>query len=218
MTYRMTSGRLRLTSPSSNWRSSMSRSTRAMRCRVAGRYHAIGAERDIEEKRSPSINCEGECVALALTDTGVGIAPDVLPKIFEPFFTTKALGKGTGLGLAQVYGFSRQSGGTVVATTAVGSGTTLTIYLPRSHATLTRSREAPPDPAIRRRAGSGPDRRGQSGGCRSHRVLGGAAWLSHDPRGKRHRGAQPIAARREDRPRAQRHRHAGQHERRRADP
>ena len=67
---------------------------------------------------------EGDFVALAMTDTGVGIAPDVLPRIFEPFFTTKALGKGTGLGLAQVYGFSHQSGGTVVATSAVGSGTT----------------------------------------------------------------------------------------------
>jgi len=74
---------------------------------------------------------EGEFVALAMTDTGVGIAPDVLPRIFEPFFTTKSLGKGTGLGLAQVYGFSHQSGGTVVASSKAGSGTTITIYLPR---------------------------------------------------------------------------------------
>jgi PAS domain S-box-containing protein len=101
--------------------------------------------RNVTLRKSDGIDqCEGEFVALALADTGVGIAPDLLPKIFEPFFTTKALGKGTGLGLAQVYGFSRQSGGTVVATSAVGSGTTVTIYLPRSHATLTRSEEAPP--------------------------------------------------------------------------
>jgi len=100
--------------------------------------------RNVTLKKGDGIDqCEGDFVALALADTGVGIAPDLLPKIFEPFFTTKPLGKGTGLGLAQVYGFSRQSGGTVVATSAVGSGTTVTIYLPRSHATLTRSEEAP---------------------------------------------------------------------------
>jgi len=88
---------------------------------------------------------EGDFVTLAMTDTGVGIAPDVLPRIFEPFFTTKALGKGTGLGLAQVYGFSHQSGGTVVATSKVGSGTAITIYLPRKHATLVKATtEAPP--------------------------------------------------------------------------
>ena len=84
-----------------------------------------------------------------MTDTGVGIAPDVLPKIFEPFFTTKALGKGTGLGLAQVYGFSHQSGGTVVATSAVGSGTAITIYLPRRHAALVKAAEAPSHAADR---------------------------------------------------------------------
>ena len=101
--------------------------------------------RNVTLKKSDGVDqCEGDFVALALADTGVGIAPDVLPKVFEPFFTTKALGKGTGLGLAQVYGFSRQSGGTVVATSTVGSGTTVTIYLPRSRATLTRSEEAPP--------------------------------------------------------------------------
>jgi PAS domain S-box-containing protein len=86
---------------------------------------------------------EGEFVALAMTDTGVGIAPDVLPRIFEPFFTTKALGKGTGLGLAQVYGFSHQSGGTVIASSQVGSGTVITIYLPRKHANVVRAPETP---------------------------------------------------------------------------
>jgi CheY-like chemotaxis protein len=101
--------------------------------------------RNVTLKKSDGVDqLEGDFVALSLTDTGVGIAPDVLPKIFEPFFTTKALGKGTGLGLAQVYGFSRQSGGTVVAKSTVGSGTTFTVYLPRSHATLTRSVEPSP--------------------------------------------------------------------------
>jgi two-component system NtrC family sensor kinase len=85
---------------------------------------------------------QGDFVALAMTDTGVGIAPDVLPRIFEPFYTTKALGKGTGLGLSQVYGFSKQSGGAVVATSTVGSGTAITIYLPRKHATVSKI-EAP---------------------------------------------------------------------------
>ena len=87
---------------------------------------------------------EGDFVALAMTDTGVGIAPDVLPRIFEPFFTTKPLGKGTGLGLSQVYGFSQQSGGAVLATSTVGKGTAITIYLPRKHATLVKTTEAPP--------------------------------------------------------------------------
>jgi PAS domain S-box-containing protein len=91
---------------------------------------------------------EGDFVALAMTDTGVGIAPDVLPRIFEPFFTTKALGKGTGLGLSQVYGFSQQSGGTVVATSTVGRGTAITIYLPRKHATVVKATEAAPSPPI----------------------------------------------------------------------
>ena len=101
--------------------------------------------RNVALKKSDGIDqLEGDFVALAMTDTGVGIAPDVLPRIFEPFFTTKALGKGTGLGLAQVYGFSHQSGGTVVATSAVGSGTAITIYLPRRHAALVKAVEAPP--------------------------------------------------------------------------
>jgi signal transduction histidine kinase len=75
---------------------------------------------------------EGEFVALRITDTGCGIAPDVLPKVFDPFFTTKEADKGTGLGLSQVHGFAHQSGGTVHIESEVGRGTTVTIYLPRS--------------------------------------------------------------------------------------
>src|SRR5579859_3673063 len=75
---------------------------------------------------------EGEFVALRLTDSGVGIAPDMLDKVFDPFFTTKAVGKGTGLGLSQVYGFVHQSGGTVTVDSLLGKGTTVTLYLPRA--------------------------------------------------------------------------------------
>jgi two-component system, NtrC family, sensor kinase len=74
----------------------------------------------------------GPFVSIALTDTGCGIAPEALPRVFEPFFTTKEFGKGTGLGLSQVYGFARQSGGTVTVSSRVGQGSTFTLYLPRS--------------------------------------------------------------------------------------
>ena len=71
-------------------------------------------------------------------DTGCGIEADILPKVFEPFFTTKQLDKGTGLGLSQVYGLTRQSGGTATIASRVGDGTTVTIYLPRSRRPLSR--------------------------------------------------------------------------------
>jgi PAS domain S-box-containing protein len=74
---------------------------------------------------------EGSFVAIAITDTGSGIAADDRERIFEPFFTTKGVGHGTGLGLSQVYGFARQSGGDVAVDSVVGIGTTFTMYLPR---------------------------------------------------------------------------------------
>ncbi len=80
----------------------------------------------------------GEFVALTITDTGCGIADDILPKVFEPFFTTKQLDKGTGLGLSQVYGLTRQSGGTVTIASGLGNGTAVTLYLPRSHRPLSK--------------------------------------------------------------------------------
>jgi signal transduction histidine kinase len=80
----------------------------------------------------------GEFVALRVSDTGCGIPADIVAKVFEPFFTTKAAEKGTGLGLSQVYGFARRSGGTVEIVSEVGRGTTVALYLPRSHGQVDR--------------------------------------------------------------------------------
>ncbi|HEX3536370.1 MAG TPA: ATP-binding protein [Stellaceae bacterium] len=76
----------------------------------------------------------GDFVALAIADNGSGIVPEILPRVFEPFFTTKGRQHGTGLGLSQVYGFTRQSGGTVTIVSEPGRGATVTLYLPRSTA------------------------------------------------------------------------------------
>ncbi len=71
-------------------------------------------------------------VAVSIADTGVGIQPDNLARIFEPFFTTKEVGRGTGLGLSQTYGFAKQSGGNVSVESELGRGATFTIYLPEA--------------------------------------------------------------------------------------
>ena len=73
---------------------------------------------------------EGEWVCIKVTDTGTGISEDALPYIFDPFFTTKEVGKGTGLGLAQVFGIVAQHEGHIEVATQVGKGTTFAIYLP----------------------------------------------------------------------------------------
>ena len=75
----------------------------------------------------------GEFVAVTITDTGTGISESDVDRIFEPFFTTKGVGSGTGLGLSQVIGFAKQSGGDVHVDSRPGEGTTFTLYLPRSY-------------------------------------------------------------------------------------
>ncbi len=74
----------------------------------------------------------GDYVVVSVTDTGIGMKPEVASRVFEPFFTTKEVGKGTGLGLSQVYGFAKQSEGFVTIESAEGRGTTVSVHLPRT--------------------------------------------------------------------------------------
>ncbi|HET6518876.1 MAG TPA: PAS domain-containing protein [Geminicoccaceae bacterium] len=84
----------------------------------------------------------GAYVAIAVTDTGHGIPPELLDHVFEPFFTTKEVGKGSGLGLSMAYGFAQQSGGLITIYSEPGCGTTLRLYLPRAAARGGADREA----------------------------------------------------------------------------
>jgi signal transduction histidine kinase/ActR/RegA family two-component response regulator len=77
---------------------------------------------------------QGDYVLVTVKDTGGGIAPQLLSKVFDPFFTTKPMGSGTGLGLSQVYGFARQSGGVALVRSEVGKGTAVDMYFPAAPA------------------------------------------------------------------------------------
>ena len=89
--------------------------------------NCVLSEREANERDMQA----GQYVSLSVTDTGVGMTPDIAARAFEPFFTTKPLGSGTGLGLSMIYGFVRQSGGQVRLYSKLGRGTTVSIYLPR---------------------------------------------------------------------------------------
>jgi PAS domain S-box-containing protein len=99
---------------------------------VRGRI-AISAQNVRVDEEHALEGMTGEFVALSVTDTGCGIAADLISRVVEPFFTTKNPDKGTGLGLSQVYGFARRSGGTMQIESEIDCGTRVTIYLPRSY-------------------------------------------------------------------------------------
>lgn len=117
-----------------------------------GRLRINTANYELENTRY-AVNDEeiqpGEYVVLAVNDSGIGMTPEVVEHAFEPFFTTKEVGKGSGLGLSMVYGFVKQSGGHVTIDSKTGQGTTVRMYLPKSHleaASVTATRSPKPLP------------------------------------------------------------------------
>jgi PAS domain S-box-containing protein len=105
--------------------------------RIATRIETI----DETRARAMSDIKPGRYVEVSVSDTGQGMSPEIISRAFEPFFTTKEVGKGSGLGLSQVYGFVAQSGGHVAIDSAPGAGTTVTLFLPASEG------DRPADPA-----------------------------------------------------------------------
>ncbi|MCK1394554.1 ATP-binding protein [Bradyrhizobium sp. 1] len=99
-----------------------------------GRLTLETANRELEGLRSVGDGdvLRGAFVMVAVTDTGHGIPAEICERVFEPFFTTKGVGRGTGLGLSMVYGFARQTGGTVAIESEEGRGTVMRLFLPRS--------------------------------------------------------------------------------------
>ena len=97
----------------------------------------------------------GPYVVVSIIDQGTGMASDTLARVFEPFFTTKEVGKGSGLGLAQVYGFARSAGGDVSINSTVGVGTTVNLFLPRSSDAASEEAQAISSKVPLRRAASG---------------------------------------------------------------
>ncbi|MDM8523952.1 PAS domain S-box protein [Desulfococcaceae bacterium HSG8] len=108
---------------------------------ITNAYHAVEAdggkitvrlrETQLEEADLPAINLEpGKCAILSVSDTGSGISAELMDKIFDPYFTTKEQGKGTGLGLAVVYGIVKEHKGDIKICSEIGKGTTFIVYLP----------------------------------------------------------------------------------------
>ncbi len=102
-----------------------------------GRLTIETSNKWLDERAAKQRDLEpGQYITLAVTDTGTGMAPEVIERAFDPFFTTKPLGEGTGLGLSMIYGFVRQSGGQARIYSELGRGTMVCLYLPRHFGTL----------------------------------------------------------------------------------
>ncbi len=115
-----------------------------------GRLTIETANRLLDEHAAAACELDpGQYITLSVTDTGVGMTPDVIARVFDPFFTTKPIGQGTGLGLSMIYGFARQSGGEVRIYSEPGLGSTFTIYLPRHNAAAVDLEVAQTAPALR---------------------------------------------------------------------
>lgn len=122
-----------------------------------GRLRISTANRELDDAAAARLGMSaGSYVLLCVEDNGSGIAPKKLPYVFDPFFTTKPLGAGTGLGLSMVYGFARQSGGSVQIDSTPDLGTSVCLYLPRYRGALLEQpeqatpRQRPNAPAGRR--------------------------------------------------------------------
>jgi PAS domain S-box-containing protein len=120
-----------------------------------GRLTIESANIHLDENYAASAEIpSGQYVAVAVSDTGTGMDAEIISKAFDPFFTTKEVGQGTGLGLSQVYGFIKQSGGHVKIYSEIGAGTTIRLYLPR-HYLAESAPENPPAARTLPRANEG---------------------------------------------------------------
>jgi len=97
-----------------------------------GRFSVEAHNLSLPCRDAVSAGLVGDFVVVILSDTGTGMIPEVQARAFEPYFTTKEVGVGSGLGLSQVYGFARQSGGAALIESEIGWGTSITLYLPRA--------------------------------------------------------------------------------------
>jgi signal transduction histidine kinase len=113
-----------------------------------GRFRVAARNRTIAAGDPSGADLAGDFVELTLSDTGSGMTPEVLARAFDPYFTTKAIGAGSGLGLSQVYGFARQSGGNAVLVSEPGGGAGVILILPRAPAAVGPSEPAAPDPPV----------------------------------------------------------------------